>query len=84
MSGALELPPSVDRRPRSPAKREWLASNGDIVRNQHRSNRHSGKSNGSNGPAGTQGLIVEVTQNLPVVLEGRRGIRRKDRLNVRV
>ena len=35
MSGALGSPPPVKRRPRSPAKRERLASNNDIVRNTY-------------------------------------------------
>ena len=83
MSGALESPPSVERRPRSPAKRERSASNGDIVRNKHRGNRHSGNSNDSNGSARRRGHTVQINQSLNVVLEGRRGSRGKGRLNVK-
>lgn len=50
MSGALGSPPSVKGRGRSPIKRERVARNGDVVRSEHRSSRHSSKRNGSKGP----------------------------------
>ena len=59
-SGALGSPPSVKRRGRSPIKRERLKSNGDVVRSEHRSSHHSGKSKGSKGPARRQGPTVKV------------------------
>ena len=83
MSGALGSPPSVERRPRSPAKRERSANNEDIVRNKHRGNRHSGNSIGSNGSARMQGPTVQINQSLNVVLEGRRGSWGKGRLKVK-
>ena len=72
MSGALGSPPSVKPRGRSPVKRERLASNEDVVRSEHRSSRHSGRSNGSQDSAQNQ------------VPKGRRGSRREHRLNVDV
>ena len=83
MSGALQSPTSVKRRPRSPAKRERLARNGDIVRNKHRGSRHSSNSSGSNGSARRRGHTVQINQNLNVVLDGRRGRRGKGRLDVK-
>ena len=80
MSGALASPPSVKRRGRSPIKRERLASSDDVVRSEHRSSRHSGKSNGSKGPTQRQGPTVKFGQNLPRVPEGRKG--RRGEVNV--
>ena len=72
MSGALGSPPTVKRRGRSPANRERLASNEDVVRSEHGSSRHSDRSNGSKDSAQKQ---------LP---EGGRGSRRERRLDVDV
>ena len=84
MSGALGSLPSVKRRGRSPIKRERLASKGDVVRSEHRSNRHSGRSNGSKGPARRQGSTVKVGQDLPAVSEGRGGSGGEGRINANV
>ena len=70
MSEALGSPPSVKGRGRSLIKRERLASNGDVVRSEHRSSRHSGKSNGSKGPTQRQGPTVKFGQNVPPVSRG--------------
>lgn len=84
MSGALGSTPSVKRRGRSPVKRQQLASNGDVLRSEHCSSHHSGRSIGSKGPTQRQGPIVKVGQNLPAVPKGRRDSRREGRLNVNV